>query len=214
MTSSRRIKAIPQDFLQALHTHQLSLRALLPHLNPPISPEKSQITLESEAADQDEEQTYRPITSLFAEASYTQKYIPKHFPHLPDRHTYQATPQFPHRDDDPRSLREKAAEESRLAEQALRRLATAETAATMKQVQNNRKQPSLQEQRQQMLIETMTSIAQEQDSRMKGESDAMDIDKGSEAEGVGIRTNSLPNHLNTAVNAGAKYWRKPVRRLA
>ncbi|KAI5812371.1 transcription factor TFIID complex subunit 8 C-term-domain-containing protein [Pyronema omphalodes] len=45
-----------------------------------------------------------------------------HLPPFPSRHTYQETPVFSERPTDPRMIREKATAESRLAEQALRKL--------------------------------------------------------------------------------------------
>lgn len=46
----------------------------------------------------------------------------EHLPPFPSRHTYQETAVFPERTTDPRLIREKATAESRLAEQALRKL--------------------------------------------------------------------------------------------
>ncbi|KGQ01623.1 hypothetical protein PAAG_11605 [Paracoccidioides lutzii Pb01] len=50
-------------------------------------------------------------------------HIPKHFPTFPSKHTYQETPMYITRETDPRRIREKATEEGRLGEEALRRLA-------------------------------------------------------------------------------------------
>ena len=214
MISSRRMETIPQDYLQALHTHQLSLRSLLPHLRPPIAPTKTQFTLEKLATDSSEQQDYRPINSLFAEANHTQSYIPKHFPHLPDRHTYQATPDFPQREHDPRTLRERAAEEGRLGEQALRKLMTAETAAlssSSKKKKNDKKPLSLREQRHQLWLETMSAVAEEQQKESRGSGDMMEVDKEKEGERSEVSSSLLPEHLSMAVNSEKKYWRKPAR---
>ncbi|ODH34498.1 hypothetical protein ACO22_03097 [Paracoccidioides brasiliensis] len=53
----------------------------------------------------------------------TRRHIPKHFPTFPSKHTYQETPMYITRETDPRRIREKATEEGRLGEEALRRLA-------------------------------------------------------------------------------------------
>ncbi|KAF8539372.1 transcription factor TFIID complex subunit 8 C-term-domain-containing protein [Trichophaea hybrida] len=66
------------------------------------------------------------LTKLLGEelgGSQDQRYrIYEHLPPFPSRHTYQETPVFSERPTDPRLIREKATAESRLAEQALRKL--------------------------------------------------------------------------------------------
>ncbi|KAK5133524.1 hypothetical protein LTR08_007661 [Meristemomyces frigidus] len=58
-------------------------------------------------------------------------YIPKHFPPLPPRHTWVQTPVFAEREKDARKMREKMTQEGMLAEQALRKLATAAKASAL-----------------------------------------------------------------------------------
>ena len=55
-------------------------------------------------------------------------YIPKHFPSFPSKHTWQATPVFTSRENDPRKIRERAAEEGMVAEQSLQKLMAAQKA--------------------------------------------------------------------------------------
>lgn len=59
-------------------------------------------------------------------------YIPAHFPILPPRHAWMSTPVYSERERDPRKMREKATEEGMMAEQALRKLATAAKAGALK----------------------------------------------------------------------------------
>lgn len=52
-------------------------------------------------------------------------HIPKHLPQFPSRHTYRYTPVFTEREQDPRKIRERATEDGRHGEDALRKLARA-----------------------------------------------------------------------------------------
>ncbi|KAJ6157830.1 hypothetical protein N7470_005422 [Penicillium chermesinum] len=66
------------------------------------------------------------LTALRGEESETDRsYVPKNFPDFPSKHTYSATPVFTERDNDPRKIREQAADDGRHGEEALRRLASA-----------------------------------------------------------------------------------------
>jgi transcription initiation factor TFIID subunit 8 len=67
------------------------------------------------------------------------EYVPSHFPALPSRHAWMSTPVFPERERDARKMREKATQEGMLAEQALRRLATAAKAGALKAEEKRRK---------------------------------------------------------------------------
>lgn len=53
------------------------------------------------------------------------RHIPKHLPQFPSRHTYRYTPVFTEREQDPRKIRERATEDGRHGEDALRKLARA-----------------------------------------------------------------------------------------
>ena len=211
MLSSRRYQTIPQDFLRALHTHQLSLRALLPHLDPPVPAVKSQFSLEKKPIEGIEQQEYRSISALLSGSHIdeTKRYIPKHFPDLPDKHTYQATPEFPLREQDPRKIRERATEEGRLGEAALRKLVTAGTISPSKQAAKKQKMPTLRAKRDHLWMETMSAVGS---NGQADQDEPMDIDKGKEMAGE-ERSSSLPvEHLSSAVNAEKQYWRKPMQR--
>ncbi|KAK5114573.1 hypothetical protein LTR85_010150 [Meristemomyces frigidus] len=60
-----------------------------------------------------------------------QTYIPKHFPPLPPKHTWMETPVYTEREKDARKMRELMTQEGMLAEQALRKLATAAKASAL-----------------------------------------------------------------------------------
>lgn len=134
MLSCRRSQPLPQDFLYALHSHQLTLRSLLPHLDPPVNPHKSQPRLFPVPRSETDDTKTTLIDALFHDASTARpKHIPMPFPTLPSQHTFKAEPVFTKRERDPRTLRERATEESRLGEEALRRLVGAAAVSQSKQ---------------------------------------------------------------------------------
>ena len=212
MLSCRRTQAIPQDFLQALHTHQLSLRSLLPHLDPPVSPSRTQFPLQTEIAEENDEQHLRflgPLLNAHPDEGI-RAYVPKHFPELPSKHTYKATPEYARREQDPRKVREKATEEGRLGEEALRRLVGAGAGTSVQEPRQGRKSQSSRALRDQLWMETMQAVTQEMPN-------SMDLDKeagtGKEMQKDG---DPLPvassgyGRLGSAVNADKRYWRKPA----
>ncbi|KAL9128962.1 MAG: hypothetical protein Q9217_002478 [Psora testacea] len=210
MLSCRRVQAIPQDFLQALRTHQLSLRCLLPHLDPPVSPSKSQFPLEIDPKERDDLEQCPSLGSLLKEASDIQakSYVPKHFPDMPEKHTYQATPEYAAREQDPRRVRERATKEGRLAEEALRKLVTAGTSRPVEPLRPRDGKLSLRAKREQMWRDTMSATAQECQATSD---DAMNVDKGKRREGEEAASKYTQGHLSLAVNAEKKYWRRLAR---
>ena len=125
MLSSRRTQPIAQDFLHALNKSQLSLRALIPHLDPPVDPLQSQISLTLDSPDgTDIPMQSQLIGTLLNDDNKNtiRAYIPHNLPSLPSYHTFRAQPVFAEREQDPRKIREIATEEGRLGEEALRRL--------------------------------------------------------------------------------------------
>lgn len=212
MLSCRRTQAIPQDFLQALHTHQLSLRSLLPHLDPPVNPSRTQFPLQKHIAQDNDEQHLRFLGPLL-NADPDEKlrnYVPKHFPELPSKHTYIATPEYAQHEQDPRKVREKATEEGRLGEEALRRLVSA---GAMKPANGLRHVQTLdvaRAGRDQVWMETMQAVTQETPDRMDLDMDA-GIGKGKQKEGDPPPVQSFGyGRVWSAVNAEKRYWRKPA----
>ncbi|KAI5282686.1 hypothetical protein KEM52_003610, partial [Ascosphaera acerosa] len=146
MHASRRTTPIPPDFEHALAANQLSPDLLQPYTVPlsPSSRPYRRVTPPKEAEEDravegeghDDPftttvQTYAflgPELSPAAAAAATAEppaqpaYIPRHFPAFPSKHTYIATPIVTKRKVDPRWVRERATEEGRLGEEALRRL--------------------------------------------------------------------------------------------
>ena len=207
MLSSRRTRAIPQDFLQALHTHQLSLRVLLPHLDPPVPPSRSQFALPIEVAE-NEENLKLPFLGPVLNGAPDERatlYVPRHFPAFPSRHTYKATPDFPDREKDPRKIRERATEEARMGEEALRRLVGA--ASENGPVPKHELQPngrSIHRRRDQLWRETMQTLV----SSSGNPSESVEKDK--QREGSFGEPLKGCSRVSSAVNADRRFWRKGI----
>ena len=207
MLSSRRTRAIPQDFLQALHTHQLSLRSLLPHLDPPITPSHSQFALPIEVV-KDEENHALPFLGPALNDAPDERvkiYVPQHFPAFPSKHTYKATPDFPDREKDPRKIRERATEEGRMGEEALRRLVGAASEnGPIPKLESPSKGMSMHKRRDQLWRETMQILA----SRYKNSLEGMEKDR--EREGNSGEPLKGSSRVSSAVNADRRFWRKGI----
>lgn len=204
MLACRRTQPIPQDFLQSLHLHQLSLRSLLPHLEPPVPPSKSQFSLPLDDAAPDSLQQQLPnINFALTDKSKITKsqYIPKSLPAFPSEHTYRATPNVPVRENDPRKIREQAIEEGRQGEAALRKLVSARTDNTVPPgLQANQRRKSMRTIRDEVWKEAM------EDSMAASDHTQMDIDGGLDQHN-GMRQ---AGRYGPAVNADRKHWRKPA----
>ena len=211
MLSCRRTQPIPQDFLQSLHTHQLSLRSLLLHLDPPVSPSRTQFPLQTDIAQDSDEQHLRLLGPLLNEDpnEKLRAYIPRHFPELPSKHTYKATPEFPEHEQDPRKVREKATEEGRLGEEALRRLVGAGAGKSAQESPQGRKAQSARAVRDQLWMETMQAVTQDIPNGIDVDMEA-GIGKDKQKEGDPPSVSSTRyGHPGSAVNAEKKYWRQP-----
>ncbi len=211
-SSCRRSQPIPQDFLQSLHTHQLSLRSLVPHLKPPVPPRKSQYSLQSDGSDEDGWPKDPDIlSSLLSEGDNHKmtKYIPKHFPALPSMHTYQATAEFIQREEDPRKIRERATEEGRLGEEALRKLATHAHTTPIEATKDEITRPSAKEKRKRLWLETMEAVTKEHSEGVKPEA-AYSMTGNGNATDAEMLKQTRRGIITSAVNADKKYWRKPV----
>ena len=207
MLSSRRTLAIPQDFLQALHTHQLSLRSLLSHLDPPILPSRSQFALSTEVVE--EEETYAlPFLGPVLNGAPDERaklYVPKHFPAFPSKHTYKATPDFPDRERDPRKIRERATEEGRMGEEALRRLVGAASEnGPIPEPESSPKGWSMHRRRDHLWRETMQILIPRSENAPEG------LEKEKQREGNVGEPLKGSSRVSSAVNADRRFWRKAI----
>ena len=214
MVSCRRNRPIAQDFLQALHEHQLSLRSLIPHLDPPVPSFKSKTPLSIKLIEDEPAPRFpNPTTALHGSTTkHAMSYIPQHFPVFPSYHTYKWTPQFTVRDKDPRKIRERATEEGRLGEEALRRLMGGGSGDTgimaKKQVRDVK---DLRARRDDLWKETIFAMSQTSEEESRGDLDRP-IPGYSELK-AGISRDIMlgKGWLGSTVNADRKYWRKSAR---
>ncbi|MCJ1468012.1 hypothetical protein MMC07_006638 [Pseudocyphellaria aurata] len=212
MLSSRRTQAIPQDFLQSLHTHQLSLRALIPHLDPPVSSSRSQFSLD--AKEEQPELSFSGPPLIGISDAQSRSYIPQHFPPFPSTHTYKATPEIPERERDPRKIRELAMEEGRVGEEALRRFLSAGSdriyAAGSKTAPASM---SIRSRRDDLWKETMLVTASE--SNVVSETSYDHRGSGDNLKEKALGNGAIgKGHLSSAVNSDRRYWRRSVRTQA
>ena len=213
MLSCRRTSPVAQDFLQALHTHQLSLRALLPHLDPPVPPERSQYPLQADPSQDDDHRQLELLAPILngALAEQANGYVPKHFPNFPSRHTYKATADFPEREINPRKVRERATEEGRLGEEALRKFVGTGFGHAAQAAQQQQSSKSMRAKREQMFMETMAALSEGAEGAMDIDMDLETSGKGKQKEGDLEGSKLGRGRLQSAVNFEKKYWRKPAR---
>ncbi|KAI4158362.1 MAG: hypothetical protein LQ342_007492 [Letrouitia transgressa] len=210
MYSCRRTQPIPQDFLQALHTHQLSLRALLPHLDPPVSAADSRITLSKEPEEKVEQQHHFDFLGPALNDPpnvQTKLYVPSHFPPFPSRHTYKETPDFAEREKDPRKLRERAIEEGRLGEEALRKLVSAGSRRTTAPVPSGGGGRDLRVQRNSIWRETMVALDSSLQEKGTSEMTIDNRERGQEESPKDVLGRF--GRPSSIVNADVGNWRKP-----
>lgn len=136
-------------------------------------------------------------------------HIPQQFPALPSRHTYKSEPVFAQREEDTRKIRERATEEGRLGEKALRKLVGANSEKkTEVDLASHIRDLSPRARSQAMWMKTMEAVAIEagnsrdtdNDAQYHGETDVENAFRGSQ--------NPTPSRLT--VNMDKIYWRKPV----
>lgn len=213
MLSCRRTQATVQDFLQALHTHQLSLRALLPHIRPPIRPCDARVPLLDEPQEEEEEQYNHQFLGVNSSTTLVERskpYVPRNFPVLPSKHTYKATPEYPVREEDPRKVRERATGEGRLGEEALRRLVSARATDRPPPAQAGQGAKSLRVQRDEIWKETMQAMNSWHASEQSRNADTMDLDGSEHDPDLLQKASSDYGRIISVVNADKKYWRKPA----
>ena len=151
-----------------------------------------------------------------APTEHAKVYVPRHFPDFPSKHTYKATAEFPVRESDPRKVREKATEEGRLGEEALRRLVSAASDHPAQKSQQDQGAQSMRARRHQMWMEPMKAVTEEESERMDIDGGVGVLGKGKQKEGSSSDVAFGNGRLHTAVNSEKKYWRKPAqpRRVA
>lgn len=126
MLASRRLQPIPHDFEYALKRGRLSPDDLRPYLNKQRSVAPTPTLLPSPPPEDEVVRKLPFLNSLRGDEGETNRsYVPKNFPDFPSKHTYSTTAVFTERDQDPRKIRERAAEDGRHGEEALRKITSA-----------------------------------------------------------------------------------------
>ncbi|CAG8278168.1 unnamed protein product [Penicillium nalgiovense] len=214
MLSARRVQPIPQDFDHALKRFRLNPDDLLPHLKPAPSERPTPTLLPSPPPENEISKSLPFLTALSSEDDRANRpYIPKHFPSFPSKHTYSATAVFIGRDNDPRKIRERAAEDGRHGEEALRKLASAafrdnQTGSTGRDKKLwGRRTDSMES----MFEKTIKGLSKKQkDSHGTFPSSAMDVDSGhpADADTKPRLKLSWNMELGPIVNCERDLWRR------
>ncbi|KAL4875654.1 transcription factor TFIID complex subunit 8 C-term-domain-containing protein [Aspergillus karnatakaensis] len=216
MLSSRRQQPIPQDIEYAFKRHSLPVNSLLPYLQPPPKLEPVPAQLPSPPPDEDDD--FNILPSLGPQLSgeddrVRSPYIPKHFPDFPSKHTYRHTPVFTERERDPRKIRERAADDGRHGEEALRKLARAAFkdnqpgSGSRDRKQWGRKAESFES----MFEKTVKGLSKEASkSATVTSSNAMELDlNAAEAEGKTSKSKGLIGfELPPIINCERDLWRR------
>lgn len=227
MLSARRTITVPHDWVNALSEAGMSSSSLLePHLDmgvippsllqPAFAPPKS-----ADPPPPNLEDLLGPGLSGRAEKE-SKKYIPKHFPAFPSKHTWQATPVFTSRENDPRKIREKATEEGILAEQSLRKLMAAQKAGLQgdkarKQRRSKRmkKSDGLWQDAMKDLIAEEDEWAEKERTRQHFDDDEMEDSSWNQATDNQHKSQPERRKVNLQegvhVNYNQKFWRKSAR---
>ncbi|KAF2099676.1 hypothetical protein NA57DRAFT_55621 [Rhizodiscina lignyota] len=216
MASSRRRQPIPHDFIRALAHHNLTSSSLEPHVKVPIPPLLAQQPILGPPPDEPVPPNLDAMLGdeLNGKAEKKErKYIPKHFPGLPSKHTWQATPVFPKREEDPRKIRERATEEGVLVEQALRKL----MAAKKRGLQKRRPLAAVEQngaelQRKQVWDDALQAVLREDEEHRRRWEEAEDnivlrFDGAAEKD-VDAAGGTVKSDIGMLVNYDRKYWRK------
>ncbi|KAF1948972.1 hypothetical protein CC80DRAFT_540606 [Byssothecium circinans] len=236
MSSARRTETVPHDWICALKSVGITGSSALedqldtggippPILQPQVAPPEPE-----EPAPPNLEGLLGPELSGKADKD-SRKYIPKHFPPFPSKHTYMATPVFPERESDPRRIREKAAADGIRAEESLRKLMAAQKAGLQNRKGGKRKQSARLKKTNEMWRAAMEACIKGDEAReakeKKQRNDLLDRHMG-DGEDVQLRDSHSPaetampqpkiqnkREINldepVQVNYDRKFWRKNAR---
>ncbi|RAL01814.1 uncharacterized protein BO80DRAFT_404689 [Aspergillus ibericus CBS 121593] len=214
MLSSRRVQPIPQDFEHALIRQSVPVADLLPHVKRHPNIEPIPTLLPSPPPEEDSFKILPSLGPLLADEDDRARnaYIPKHFPDFPSKHTYRHTPVFTEREQDPRKIRERATEDGRHGEEALRKLARAAFKDNHSGASVRDKKPwgRRAESMDGMFEKTVRALAKKIQKPATGPgSGAMEIDSGAGAEDRTSRSKlSLNIELPPIINCERDFWRR------
>ncbi|KAF2812392.1 uncharacterized protein BDZ99DRAFT_518238 [Mytilinidion resinicola] len=216
MNASRRNDAIPQDFIHALTRQGITPADLVAHLDQPFPAAIVQPPIPApepqEPAPPDLEGMLGPELSGATEKQ-ARKWIPKHLPNFPSKHTYKSTPVFSERIKDPGKIRERAIQEGVLAEKALRKLMAAEKLGAQKKGAK-RRQGTQRQRSDELWLEAMKVLQEDEDNAARNTLNE-EFDDFS-----GVRETQFESQKSTReemfegmqVNYDKKFWRKAAAR--
>ncbi|GAM85631.1 hypothetical protein ANO11243_036380 [Dothideomycetidae sp. 11243] len=208
MLASRRGSPIPQDFILALAElgiapSQLEEQLLLqipkdissPDILPPAPDEPSSLDLRSMLG-----------SSLCDQSTKSHPQIPSHFPPLPSVHTWRDTQHIVAREKDPRKIRELAAQEGILAEQALRKLAAA---ANKPRSRLHRTESAAEKSKQAIWQDALAALASEEQSTEMKAGEDVDMTDGADDGAANVKNGSkAADRSAMVINYDRAHWRK------
>lgn len=213
MSSSRRVQPLPQDFIHALAHQGIRPSSLLQHLDLPVSPSITQPSIPppppQEPPPPDLEGLLGPELSGVRDKA-ERPYIPSHFPAFPSKHTWQSTPVFTDRENDPRRIRERATEEGILAEQALRKLMAASKTGLQKRGGMNNRQSAQRRKSDRLWAHAMAAIQKDEQTSVMRETD-LDFGFDTKAAAKKAAQESKVEESGMMVNYDRRYWRKAAQ---
>ncbi|KAJ6114407.1 hypothetical protein N7486_000185 [Penicillium sp. IBT 16267x] len=220
MLACRRTQPIPPDFEHALSRVKLSPDDLRPYLTSSKTVAPIPTLLPSPPPEDELNRNLPFLNALRGEETVTNRsYIPKHFPDFPSKHTYSASAVFTERDSDPRKIRERAAEDGRHGEEALRKLASAafRDNPTSSSGKDKKLWGRRMESMETMFEKTVKGLAKKLQKDQKDPSapvlgSAMEIDSGKPGDGDGKARSQASWHLEMGpiVNCERDFWRRPA----
>lgn len=198
------------------------MTSLTPHLRPKIPADVSQPSLPTPPPEEALEPHLSPVLGAAlsgVEDKKQKRYIPAQFPSFPSRHTYKYTAEWTRREEDPRKIREKATEEGRMGEEALRGLASSGAARSSRDATSgmgNSISGQKRRQREEMwekMIDEVTKPA----SKPALPNGDMELDFGhmesDSRDGLDLRTKTRVSKadMRILVNYERPYWRKEAQ---
>lgn len=208
MLAARRTSPIPQDFAIALALSNLDPSSLRPHLDLDFPADLASPHISPPASAEQPPRNLVPMLGkdLAETTQQTHPHIPSHFPPLPSRHTWQSTAVFTEREKDPRKIRERATQEGILAEQALRKLTSANKPRSMRQGKTASKADKMKEQ---LWQDTLAEILKDEGGTQDADAN-MRLDDA--ADGLGGERSKTADMLKVGggmvVNHDRAHWRQ------
>ncbi|PWY87466.1 hypothetical protein BO70DRAFT_385759 [Aspergillus heteromorphus CBS 117.55] len=215
MLSSRRVQPIPQDFELALKRQSVPVDDLILHLKPHPNIEPLPTLLPSPPPEKDYFKSLPSLGLSGEEDRVRTAHIPKHFPEFPSKHTYRHTPVFTEREQDPRKIRERATEDGRHGEEALRKLARAafkdnQSGSSGRDKKQWGKRAESMDSMFEKTVKGMAKRVQKASTAVPGAAMEIDAGAGADTEVKPSRSKlSLSIELPPIVNCERDYWRRP-----